>query len=109
MLGTPTDPGIVPRAVRDLFDHIAAEVRRRRRSRRELPSAANPMCAVLRRYAPISHSLSLPAQTARSRGGTEYLVRVSYLEVYNEEINDLLQPLSRGRGKNLKVRASVCA
>lgn len=41
---------------------------------------------------------------AREKGGTcEFLVRVSYLEVYNEEINDLLQPLAKGKGRNLKV------
>mgnify|MGYP000207975744 CR=1 FL=1 len=33
----------------------------------------------------------------------EFLVRVSYLEVYNEEINDLLQPLAKGKGRALKI------
>lgn len=36
-----------------------------------------------------------------------FLVRVSYMEVYNEEINDLLQPIVRGRGRNLRV-SCVC-
>lgn len=51
MLGTERDPGIVPRSIHDVFQHIEAAAER----------------------------------------GQEFLVRVSYLEVYNEEINDLLQ------------------
>lgn len=70
MLGTGRDPGIVPRAVHDVFKHIEGKQQR---------SGNN------------SNSI------------TEFLVRVSYLEVYNEEINDLLQPVSRGKGRNLKI------
>lgn len=51
MLGSDRDPGIVPRCIHDVFEHIEAAAGR----------------------------------------GEEFLVRVSYLEVYNEEINDLLQ------------------
>lgn len=70
MLGTGRDPGIVPRAVHDVFKHIEGKQQR---------SGNNNNTA------------------------TEFLVRVSYLEVYNEEINDLLQPVSRGKGRNLKI------
>ena len=37
-----------------------------------------------------------------------YTLRVSYLEVYNEEINDLLQT-EEGQGKNLKITAEDAA
>ncbi|KAG2558117.1 kinesin-like protein KIN-7L [Panicum virgatum] len=48
MNGSDADPGIIPRAVRDVFD------------------------------------------TVRQTDDREFLVRVSYMEIYNEEINDLL-------------------
>lgn len=70
MLGTGRDPGIVPRAVHDVFKHIEAKQQR---------------------------------STSNNSSLSEFLVRVSYLEVYNEEINDLLQPVGRGKGRNLKI------
>ncbi|GJN04662.1 hypothetical protein PR202_ga22227 [Eleusine coracana subsp. coracana] len=48
MNGCDSDPGIIPRAVRDVFD------------------------------------------TSRQAEDREFLIRVSYMEIYNEEINDLL-------------------
>lgn len=50
MLGTPTEPGIIPLAVNRTFDSIEETVNR------------------------------------------EFLLRVSYLEIYNEKVNDLLDP-----------------
>ncbi|KAF4676396.1 Kinesin-like protein kip2 [Perkinsus chesapeaki] len=38
--------------------------------------------------------------------GSEYLVRMSYLEVYNERVNDLLRPLS-SESRNLAVREDM--
>ena len=49
LTGTDADPGITPRAVRNLFGMLEAS-------------------------------------------GLEFLVRVSYIEIYNEEVNDLLRP-----------------
>jgi hypothetical protein len=63
MLGNSRDPGIIPRAIHDVFKYVEEQ----------------------------------------SRHGSEFLVRVSYLEVYNEEINDLLQQVGRGRGHNLRI------
>lgn len=57
MLGTGTDPGIVPRAVFDVFAAVAAAER-----------------------------AGTTTMSARKR----FTLRVSYLEVHNEEINDLL-------------------
>ena len=51
MLGTDSDPGVVPRAVHDIFEHAEREA---------------------------------------ASGSSEFLIRVSYMEVYNEEVNDLL-------------------
>jgi hypothetical protein len=79
MLGTRTDPGVLPCAIKAVFDAVAAK---------EAGAAATVTC------------------------------RMSYLEIYNEEVNDLLQageeggaapfaPSSaapaRGRGRNLKL------
>jgi centromeric protein E len=64
MLGSDRDPGVIPRAIDDVFSHVEA---------------------------------------ATARGSAEFLIRVSYLEVYNEEINDLLQPIVKGKGRNLKI------
>ena len=35
---------------------------------------------------------------------TEFLVRMSYLEIYNEEIGDLLEPLKRGSTRVLRIK-----
>ncbi|KAL9411491.1 hypothetical protein AB3S75_045150 [Citrus x aurantiifolia] len=53
MRGSLTEPGVIPRAVHDLFDIIQGEVDR------------------------------------------EFLLRMSYMEIYNEDINDLLAPEHR--------------
>ncbi|XP_057427737.1 kinesin-like protein KIN-7O isoform X2 [Lotus japonicus] len=53
MRGSKADPGVIPRAVRDLFQIIQQDVDR------------------------------------------EFLLRMSYMEIYNEEINDLLAPEHR--------------
>lgn len=58
MMGTPSEPGIIPLAVGYMFDAIA------------------------------------------NTSGREFLLRVSYLEIYNEKVNDLLDPLK----KDLKLR-----
>jgi len=59
-----------------------------------------------------SRSGSSPTLPAPVTGGVsdgapwdehEYLVQVSYLEVYNEEVNDLLQDPGHGRGANLRI------
>ncbi|XP_021908560.1 kinesin-like protein KIN-7O, partial [Carica papaya] len=53
MRGSPAEPGVIPRAVQDLFDIIQQDA------------------------------------------GREFLLRMSYLEIYNEDINDLLAPEHR--------------
>jgi centromeric protein E len=69
MLGTGADPGIIYRAVSEVFEFIAADT----------------------------------ARAAAAGRVAEWMVRLSYLEVYQEEVNDLLQPLARGRGRNLRI------
>ena len=49
MLGNPADPGVIPRSIDDIFNHI--------------------------------HSASPEKQ---------FLVRISYMEIYNENLTDLL-------------------
>ncbi|KAI8871071.1 kinesin-domain-containing protein, partial [Ramicandelaber brevisporus] len=52
IIGTPTNPGMIPRAVNEVFDIIRHD----------------------------------------SKSGREYLLRVAYMEIYNENIRDLLAP-----------------
>ncbi|KAI4092582.1 MAG: hypothetical protein LQ344_003428 [Seirophora lacunosa] len=68
MMGTPTDPGLIPRTCEDLFQRIESSV---------------------------SPNIS-------------YTVRVSYFEVYNEHVRDLLgpQPRSSDHPFYLKIRES---
>ncbi|CAD6256805.1 unnamed protein product [Miscanthus lutarioriparius] len=61
MNGSDADPGIIPRAVRDVFD------------------------------------------TVRQADDREFLIRVSYMEIYNEEINDLLTI----EGQKLRIHESL--
>ncbi|XP_012434886.1 kinesin-like protein KIN-7O [Gossypium raimondii] len=61
MRGSATEPGVIPRAVHDLFDIIQQDVDR------------------------------------------EFLLRMSYMEIYNEEINDLLAPEHR----KLQIHESI--
>ncbi|RDA94409.1 hypothetical protein CP533_2227 [Ophiocordyceps camponoti-saundersi (nom. inval.)] len=67
MMGTPQDPGLIPRTCEDLFDRIEA-----------------------------AHGES---------ANVAYSVRVSYLEVYNEHVRDLLVPPS-ATPHYLKMRES---
>ncbi|EFJ45753.1 CENPE type kinesin-like protein, partial [Volvox carteri f. nagariensis] len=70
MLGTDSDPGVVPRVVRELFSQIAA-------------------------------ARASGAGTGTSPGPPrDYTVRLSIMEIYNEVLNDLLDPTRT----NLKVR-----
>jgi centromeric protein E len=59
--GTPNDPGIIPLAIQDIFEHI---------------------------------------QNTPDR---EFLLRMSYLEIYNENISDLLKP----GNDNLKIHETT--
>ncbi|KAH7166148.1 kinesin-like protein [Dactylonectria macrodidyma] len=69
MMGTPTQPGLIPRTCEDLFERIAA------------------------------------AQNENTN--IAYNVRVSYFEVYNEHVRDLLVPVVPNKAANyLKIRES---
>ena len=72
MLGEPENPGVIPRAIEEVFDHV---------ERSEAKAASG------------------------EEGGASYLLRVSYLEIYNERINDLLQFNKKNAqaGQNLKI------
>lgn len=69
MMGTPNEPGLIPRTCEDLFQRIAA-------AQNETPNIA-------------------------------YNVRVSYFEVYNEHVRDLLVPVAPAQPSYyLKIRES---
>lgn len=69
MMGTPDNPGLIPRTCEDLFERIAA-----------------------------AHN---------EESGVAYNVRVSYFEVYNEHVRDLLVPVVPNTAPNyLKIRES---
>lgn len=76
MNGSETDPGIIPRAVEDIFRKIQMVSTARRVVEVDLPFLSRPM---------LDFEEIDPQASDR-----EFLIRVSYLEIYNEEINDLL-------------------
>ena len=74
MMGSNQSPGVIPLAVQDIFSYVR-KVRR--------PFSHTP------RSAPDSHD------SRAARGQTydrEFLIRVSYLEIYQECIRDLFKP-----------------
>ena len=66
MTGTAASPGLIPQIVGELF----AEIRRSEHVERFFPGAAG----------------------AAGVTGAEFCLRVSYVEIYNEAVNDLLSP-----------------
>jgi hypothetical protein len=69
MMGTPDQPGLIPRTCEDLFERIEA--------------------------------------AQNENANIAYNVRVSYFEVYNEHVRDLLVPVVPNKGPNyLKIRES---
>ncbi|GFR46117.1 hypothetical protein Agub_g7606, partial [Astrephomene gubernaculifera] len=82
MMGTEGDPGIVPRVVRELFSQIAAAA------------------AAGQAGSSFIHGCSPCPSPAGPGGPRSFSVRMSIMEIYNEILNDLLDP-SRA---NLKVR-----
>jgi len=93
MLGDGPNRGMLPRAVIEVFHEVDME---RNRSRRMAKRAADADAALARGDNP--DRIGLAAWDEH-----EYLVRVSYLEVYNEEVNDLLQDARNGVGINLRI------
>eukprot|EP00937_MAST-01D_sp_MAST-1D-sp2_P007826 g7826.t1 len=78
--GSP-DRGVVPRSIDDIFAC----------SRRlEKDSAAAPVASAAAAAAAAAATTSLPS------GRIEFSIKVSYLEIYNEKIRDLLNPPKRG-------------
>ena len=83
IMGSDDDPGVIPRSVHAIFDAIE-----------QSSGGAGEYC--------LSGDRPECDMSQIGRIGTEYMLRVSYLEVYNEEINDLLQDDPK-QGKNLKI------
>ncbi|KAF2773147.1 kinesin-domain-containing protein [Teratosphaeria nubilosa] len=72
MMGTPDQPGLIPRTCRALFERIDAE-----------------------------------QNSSSSSSSITYNVHVSYFEIYNEHVQDLLAPRPRGEPASyLKIRES---
>ncbi|CRG95897.1 kinesin-like protein, putative [Plasmodium gallinaceum] len=79
VMGVPSDPGMLPRSLAEFFNGI------------ENPSTLNEDNASIK--------------SGNSNNNTkEFLMSVTYLEVYMERVNDLLQEGYRGVAENLDVK-----
>ncbi|KNZ63607.1 hypothetical protein VP01_1120g2 [Puccinia sorghi] len=78
LTGSPQQPGIIPLSVLEIFKYI--------------------------RSVRIGHSLLLNPSREKSHPEREFLLRVSYLEVYNEQIHDLLIPTAQYSAPTVKIR-----
>ncbi|KJP86641.1 hypothetical protein AK88_03745 [Plasmodium fragile] len=82
VMGVPTDPGMLPRSLAEFFNGI------------ENPSSLND-----------DNSESIDADDESNNNTKEFLMSVTYLEVYMERVNDLLQEGYRGGAtENLDVK-----
>ncbi|KAF9608983.1 hypothetical protein IFM89_012322 [Coptis chinensis] len=92
MHGEQKSPGIIPLAVKDVFGIIQEVIHIHMYIFRGAPDM----------YIFLQHLFSAtnPGFYMPQTPGREFLLRVSYLEIYNEVINDLLDPI----GQNLRIR-----
>ena len=74
MNGSERDPGIIQRAVEEIFERIQMVIMH--------PTAAFRVNA-------LSVTVCLISVLLSQMSDREFLIRVSYMEIYNEEINDL--------------------
>ncbi|GAB68322.1 kinesin [Plasmodium cynomolgi strain B] len=82
VMGVPTDPGMLPRSLAEFFNGI------------ENPSSLNE-----------DNSDSINTDDESNNNTKEFLMSVTYLEVYMERVNDLLQEGYRGGAtENLDVK-----
>jgi hypothetical protein len=95
MLGTAGDPGIIPRAVDDIFTAIEDATTATPPASAADASSGGGGAAPAGGGADGTASSALPSLPSLP-SPPEYLLRVSYLEVYNEEVHDLLA-VSGGR------------
>ncbi|SBS87115.1 kinesin-7, putative [Plasmodium ovale curtisi] len=81
VMGVPTDPGMLPRSLAEFFNGI------------ENPSSLN------------EDNVSIHTDDESNNNTKEFLMSVTYLEVYMERVNDLLQEGYRGGAtENLDVK-----
>lgn len=76
MMGTHTDRGIIPRLSQSMFDRIENEMKQELNHNSNIQSIDNEK---------IQDILSL-------KFSSSYRVEVSYFEIYNEKVRDLLNP-----------------
>jgi hypothetical protein len=92
MMGTKRDPGIIPRLCRDLFEKIENDEAAQLSAAQGSPQSSLD-----------SPALSPSAQFAKKGGRRLTKVTVSYMEIYNEQVRDLLKP----KPKNAKPKFST--
>lgn len=78
MNGSETDPGVIPQAVKDVFAKI------------ETVDTTNMSCFESLPNVYYCNADVWFDQFDSQMSDREFLIRVSYMEIYNEEINDLL-------------------
>ena len=76
MMGTHNDRGIIPRLSQSIFDRIENEIKEEFNDHSEIQSNTNEK---------LQDILSV-------KFSSSYRVEVSYFEIYNEKVRDLLNP-----------------
>lgn len=85
MMGTHHDRGIIPRLCQSMFDRIENEIQQEIKTNSEIKPADNEK---------IKDILSL-------KFSSSYRIEVSYFEIYNEKVRDLLNPNKYDRRRTL--------
>lgn len=86
MMGTKRDPGIIPRLCKELFEKIEADEDRQQRGLG--PVVATPLEGAGGGKPPAGPQQQLSRRLVK--------VTVSYMEIYNEQVRDLLKPPVKG-------------
>ena len=113
MMGNKKDPGIIPRLCRDLFDRVEQdEIKNQEAAAQEDPSGDEepdfPQTpATLGGKSPGRDGVRIPSPPLGKRpnqGRKITKVAVSYMEIYNEQMRDLLKTRPKGQKLQYKSR-----
>lgn len=91
MMGTKRDPGIIPRLCKELFERVEADEDRQQRGLGVSLSS------------PLLDTGKPPAGPTQQPSRRLVKVTVSYMEIYNEQVRDLLKPPVKGAKPKFSV------
>ncbi|KAG8226151.1 hypothetical protein J437_LFUL005812 [Ladona fulva] len=98
MMGSGDNKGIIPRLCDSLFERIAQKENAELSCKVELPQSFAKLFLAIYRFL----KLSFAAKEQNSTGNLWSYPQVSYMEIYNEKVHDLLDP--NPNKKSLRVR-----